>query len=551
MSKHNYIDIIKNLSQKKLSSEEVAKFITKNNSIPKNGNSSKSMIIEAYKELKQDGDLALSQQEELNFKHNIRMKRVRTLSGVTTVTVLTAPYYCPGKCIFCPSDVKMPKSYLSDEPGAQRALSNQFDPYLQTFSRLKALENIGHPVNKVELIVLGGTWSVYPTQYQIWFIKRCFDALNDFPNESNLHSPQEFSRKEIAQHFSGLNETDLWKDLFRAHHVNETSKSRCVGLSIETRPDEINDEEVVKIRKLGATKIQLGIQSLQDEVLHLNCRGHDVKKTQEACRLIRSMGFKLQVHWMANLLGSTPKADLADYKKMFEDSSILPDEVKIYPCSLIKNSPLYQYYLDGKWKSYSDEELKQVVASCIVNTPRWCRLSRVFRDIPSQYIEVGVKATNFRQIAENYVDTKESLICEIRHREIRESFSKDNDLHLKITEYVTSISKEYFIEFVNDQDKIVGFLRLSLPIKQPFYEELQNCAIIREIHVYGQSIEISHINESGVQHLGLGESLINKAIEISQHGNYQMLAVISAIGTREYYRKKGFSMGNLYMFKKL
>jgi elongator complex protein 3 len=545
MNSTYYIDIINNLCQKRLTQEEVSLLLTKS------GNLTKSEVIQAYKELKASDKLDISDDAETTFKTNIRMKRVRTLSGVTTVTVLTAPYYCPGKCIFCPSDVKMPKSYLSDEPGAQRALANKFDPYMQTFSRLNALDNIGHPVDKVELIVLGGTWSVYPVSYQIWFIKRCFDAMNDYPTDKSAAEISEFSRKDLNTYFSSLNPENLWMELESAQRLNEVSKSRCVGLSIETRPDEINFEEVLKIRRLGATKIQLGVQSMNDEVLKLNCRGHDVSQTRDALELIRSMGFKLQIHWMANLMGSSPEQDIEDYKKLFSDTSMIPDEAKIYPCSLIKNSPLYQFYLDKKWHPYSNEELKLVVSECIKNTPRWCRLSRVFRDIPSDYIEVGVKATNFRQIAEKELSDNLDTICEIRHREIREEVTDKSKLDQKITKYETKKSTEYFIEFVTSQDKLCGFLRLSLPKIKPQLDEISDSAMIREIHVYGQSMEISKSGVEGVQHLGLGEKLIETASEIVSANKFQKLSVISAIGTRVYYRKKGFVDGALYMHKTL
>jgi len=355
------------------------------------------------------------------------MKETRTISGVTPVTVLTKPFPCPGKCIFCPNDVRMPKSYLSDEPGAQRALSNKFDPYLQTFNRLLAFKNTGHPTDKIELIILGGTWSSYPETYQIWFVKRCFDALNDFENysanemikENDLDLPFEEAKLEeidgsvlnktynqvisnaIKNTQNILKEVATWDELFLAHERNVKSKSKCVGLVIETRPDEIDEDEVIKIRKLGATKIQIGIQSLNDEVLKLNKRGHDVAKTIEALDLIRRAGFKIHGHYMPNLYGSNPEMDILDYNKMFNEIYFRPDELKIYPCSLIKTAELMQVYKKGLWNPYSHEELSKVLSKCITITPRYCRLTRIIRDIPSTDIVVGNYGSNSISIFKN------------------------------------------------------------------------------------------------------------------------------------------------------
>ena len=307
----------------------------------------------------------------------LRRKPTRTRSGVTPVTVLTKPFPCPGECIFCPNDVRMPKSYLSDEPGAQRAENNSFDPYLQTYSRLMAYHNIGHPTDKLEIIVLGGTWSFYPETYQIWFIKRIFDAIHDFGRQDNqmakveaalressqLHPERNLSNVTIAgvtfertynqvvqdiyrdemtrsrdqaqridggiQKRSVVTEFATWEELEAAHRENETAPSRVVGLVIETRPDHIGAEEVLRVRRLGCTKVQIGFQSLNDEVLRLNKRGHDVAATRHAVKLLRQAGFKIHAHWMPNLYGSSPKADLEDYQRMFDDEDFRPDELKV------------------------------------------------------------------------------------------------------------------------------------------------------------------------------------------------------------------------------
>lgn len=547
---------------------------------PKDGKGmfSRNQLVEGYKYLVAEGDL----QYEQKVLDRIKLRPVRTISGVTPVTVLTKPFPCPGKCIFCPNDVRMPKSYLKDEPGAQRAERNSFDPYLQTYNRLLALESIGHNTGKVELIVLGGTWSFYPESYQIWFIKRCFDAMNDFgirDRRDEVKTKNDFeeadksparkidgSRKSYNQiinevvHNKGKkliseNEQSDWDVLLKAQEQNETAKSRCVGLVIETRPDWINEGEIIKFRKLGATKIQIGIQSLNDKVMELNKRGHGRKETENAIRLLRMGGFKIHAHWMPNLYGSSVKEDIEDYKRLWENE-IQPDELKVYPTSIIANTGLYDKFRSGEFKPYSHEELLKVMTEIMPLTPRFCRLTRVVRDIPSTDIVAGNKFTNFRQIAEDEIKRQKKQCQCIRCREIKNAkFSRD-DLALEKIEYDTPIGKEIFISYKTKRDdKIVGFLRLSLPkrtiIKNHFIDELQDAAVIREVHIYGQVVDIGGKENEKAQHLGLGTSLIQEAEKTASQKNYPKIAVISAIGTRNYYRKLGFEREDLYMNKSL
>lgn len=553
---------------------------------------SKSAVYISYKKLKEAGEVNFDEETTKKVLKAIQMKRVRTISGVTPVTVFTKPFPCPGKCIFCPNDVRMPKSYLSDEPGAQRAELNKFDPYLQTFNRLVAFRNTGHNTDKIELLVLGGTWSVYPEAYQIWFIKRCFDAMNDFGKTKTFEMIKPKINlpfaEEILQEIDGSKmeksynlvissalaqkrireeakvETATWEELFKAHKINETVKTRCIGLVIETRPDEITKEEVIRIRKLGATKVQIGIQSLNDEVLQKNKRGHDVAKTREAINLLRSAGFKIHAHWMPNLYGSTPEKDIQDYKKLFDDPDFRPDELKIYPCSLIASAELMHYYKKGLWKAYTHDELLKVLKFGLNNTSRYCRLTRVIRDIPSTDIVVGNKKTNFRQIAEQSIKKDADKLVEIRSREIKGESVNFEDLKLNIVEYETGVSKELFMEYITAEDKIAGFLRLSFPKDSTaklthdadangkhFIKELTDCAIIREIHVYGKSLKIGKTSNSAAQHLGMGKTLIKKAKELSSNAGFKKLAVISSIGTREYYKKNGFEIDVMYQIASL
>ncbi|MBN1162608.1 tRNA uridine(34) 5-carboxymethylaminomethyl modification radical SAM/GNAT enzyme Elp3 [Patescibacteria group bacterium] len=529
----------------------------------------KSKVLSEYRKLKSVNKLNLTESEEKKLLKVLRLKKTRTISGVTPVTVLTKPYPCPGECIYCPGDLSMPKSYLRDEPGAQRAEANKFDPYLQTYNRLVTYNDIGHPTDKVELIILGGTWTVYPEEYQIWFVKRCFDAMNDFnpdiisdKKEVDVEMPyneeevEEGATSDYSSKISKIlkrneKERSIWEELSKSQKINEKSKTRCVGLVVETRPDFVTEEELKRIRRLGGTKIQVGVQSLDDEILKLNKRGHTSEQTKAAFSLIRQAGFKIHAHWMPNLLGSNVEKDIKDFKKLFSDKCLKPDELKIYPCSLINGTKLMDYYKKGKWKPYSEQELLKVLKSVIMATPRYCRITRVVRDISSDDIVAGNKKTNFRQIVEKELLRENKKPKEIRFREIRNKDVNVRKSSFKITEYKTDVSTEYFIEYICESDIILGFLRLSLPHKKPFMSELDNSAIIREVHIYGRSIRIGSEENAVAQHMGLGRNLIEKAEKISRKHGFSRISIISAVGTKEYYRNIGYKENGLYMQKVL
>lgn len=581
----------------KLNEKQFNKLIRRYPRANGSGMYSHSELIYAYRELA--GTHGLPPFDPTIINERLRRKPVRTSSGVTPVTVLTKPFPCPGKCIFCPNDVRMPKSYLSDEPGAQRAEQNSFDPYLQTYSRLETYYNIGHPTDKIEIIVLGGTWSFYPETYQIWFIKRIFDAMHDFGNgidrteevsqalleASQLHPENNLTNvtvygldlgksynqvvqdvyhdemvrsKQIARSIkvgererSPIDEYATWEELEAAHRYNETAPCRSVGLVVETRPDHIDEAEVLRIRRLGCTKVQIGFQSLNDDVLEANKRGHDVMATRRAVKLLRKAGFKIHAHWMPNLYGSSPELDILDYKKLFGEDDFRPDELKVYPCSLIESAELMQNYQDGTWKPYTEDELLQVLVESFMNTPEYCRLTRVVRDIPGTDIVAGNQKTNFRQIVENTLTERGLRSPDIRAREIRHQKVTMDDLTLDELIYSANGFEEHFLQFITEDRKIAGFLRLSLPTADvtPLTEELRDTAMIREIHVYGQAVDIGDSQEGHAQHLGLGTQLINRAVEIAKANGFDRLAVISAIGTREYYRKRGFDDGELYQIR--
>ncbi len=474
----------------------------------------------------------------------IRLKPTRTNSGVAVVTVMTMPYYCPGNCIFCPNDRSMPKSYIASEPGSQRALKMMFDPYAQVYNRLVALKNIGHSIEKVEIIVLGGTFSAYDGNYKIWFVKELFRALNRVKKSTKKYiQPRDFA----------MEQTD-WEDLEKEQVKNETAYCRNVGLVLETRPDFLSKGELIYLRKLGATKIQIGIQSLSEKVLRENETGRDNEDTKKAFELLRLFGFKIHGHWMPNLYLSTPKEDIRGYKELFTDP-YHPDEMKIYPTSVIPNTDLYELYKEGKYKPYDEETLVKVVGECIALTPRYCRLSRVIRDIPSQEIAAGNKKTNLRQIVEQYLEKKGIKPEDIRSREIKGEEINKEDIKLEKITYKTSTGTEIFLSYkTKKDDKICGFLRLSLPKKiisrkHPL-DELNDSSIIREVHVYGKVVGIDKKSKEGEsQHLGLGKELIKLAEDISKKRGYKKISVISAIGTREYYKKLGYKRNDLYMYR--
>ncbi|MBP8950298.1 MAG: tRNA uridine(34) 5-carboxymethylaminomethyl modification radical SAM/GNAT enzyme Elp3 [Candidatus Promineofilum sp.] len=500
---------------------------------------SKSQVLDAYERLCAAGRLAF----DPDLRTHLQMKPMRTQAGVAVVTVLTKPYPCPGRCVFCPTDARMPKSYLHDEPGAQRAERHAFDPFAQTASRLRALEKIGHPTGKVELLVLGGTWSSYRRDYQEWFIKRCFDALNGF---------------EAAT-------------LAEAQAANAVGRRRNVGLVVETRQDHIDADELRWFRALGVTKVQVGIQSLDERVLALNARGHDVAATRDAFRLLRLAGFKIHGHWMANLLGATPEGDAADYARLWDDPAIRPDELKIYPCMLLPNAELHDYWLRGEYTPYTEEELVDLLARCKAQTPPYVRLTRVVRDFPTTNVVAGNKKANLRQLAQERLREAGTPCRCIRCREIRRDPVPADALALRDLPYATDATTEHFLSFETGDERLAAFLRLSLPTSRPLGEvgrgsflveakmeyaphpfpELAGCAMIREVHVYGPALDPGTDSRGEAQHTGLGAALIEHARAIARAAGYPRLAVISAVGTREYYRRLGFAPDGLYMIMEL
>jgi len=461
----------------------------------------------------------------------IRMKPTRTLSGVTTVTVLTRYHPCPGACIFCPQEDQLPKSYLSEEPGAKRGVENDFDPYLQVSNRIRALEAVGHPTDKIELLILGGSFSAYPEEYQTWFVQRCFDAMNADDPDAPVRS----------------------ESLLAAQARNVHAAHRNVGLVIETRPDLVDLAALARFRELGVTKVQMGAQSLDDRILELNKRGHTAEETLSATALLRSGGFKIVLHWMPNLLGATPASDREDFNRLWGEGAYCPDEIKIYPCQLLEGTQLYEYWQEGAYQPYSEATLLDLIAEIKTKVPRYCRINRIIRDIPSTYVVAGNKNTSLRQDIHREM-VRRGTRCEcIRCREIRSKRVNTESVDLHDLVYHPAYAEEHFLSFDTPDDHLAGFLRLSLPenTHTTGMTDLDGAAIIREVHVYGQSLELGEERSGIAQHSGLGTRLIERAEEIARQKGYPKMAVIAAVGTRAYYAERGYGLGEAYMVKPL
>jgi elongator complex protein 3 len=481
---------------------------------------SKHTLITAYRNQVRDG----IRQEDQNLLKKIRLKPMRTMSGVTTVTVLTKPYPCPGQCIFCPDYEEMPVSYLPDEPGAMRALFHKYDPFSQVASRIETLHEIGHPTDKIELLVLGGSWSAYKDDYQAWFIKRCFDAMNGFESDT----------------------------LIQAQDLNEQAQHKNVGLVLETRPDLITLTELSRMRKLGVTKVQMGIQSLDDQILEMNQRGHTVEEAKEGVAKLRAAGYKIVLHWMPNLLGSTIESDRKDFGRLWD--GFAPDEIKIYPTQLLENTGLHDIWMEGNYQPYSTEELIQLISDIKLTIPRYCRVNRVVRDIPSQNVVEGNRRTSLRQDIQAELKRRgENCQC-IRCREVRGQEIDITSLNLNNLVYFSNGCEEHFLSFDTEDDHLAGFLRLSLPGPDAVdtgVEDLHQAAIIREIHIYGESIPVGEEKAGAAQHAGLGTTLLAEGERIAAEKGFPKIAVISAVGTRRYYLDRGYKRGELYLVKQL
>lgn len=444
-------------------------------------------------------------------------KPVRTISGVTPLTVVLEPRKCDhGTCIYCPGGDYVPQSYTNKSPAIMRAMRLKYDPYEQVKNRVKVLELMNHPTDKIEVIILGGTFLQYPKDYKYNFIKRIFDALNDKDS----------------------------KDLPGAKKINETAKHRCVAMCIENRPDNCSDEEIKEMLDFGATRVEIGVQMPDDELYKKTNRGHTVQDVIAATEKLKNAGFKLGYHIMPGLPYSDKEKDLKLFRMIFEDSKYRPDQLKIYPCQVVEDSPLVKIYKLIRFKPYNQEEAKKILTEMMKMIPDYCRVMRVLREFPKEKLISGLEKLDLRKNIEEEIRNNGLKIKEIRMREV--GFNQeglDLDVKIKSIEYEASNGKEFFLEFVNKKDILFGLLRLRI-----VDDKKQKIAIVRELHVYGQAL---NLGEKGFesQHRGLGKMLMDKAEQIARENGFKKLAVISGIGAREYYRKLGYKLEGSYMVK--
>ncbi len=453
----------------------------------------------------------------------MKTRGVRTQSGVAPFAVMMKPSFCPGECIYCPQEKGMPKSYLSDEPAAQRAKILDFDPYRQVEGRIRQMAETGHITDKIDLIVIGGTFGSYTEEYKREFFKAMFDAVNGKVSET----------------------------LAKAQKFNETAEKRIVGISMETRPDWVSEAEVKLWRELGVTKVQLGVQAFDEAILKTINRGHSMDEVAEATRMCRNAGLKICYHFMPNLPGSSPEKDIEMAKIMFDDARFGPDYLKVYPAMTIKGTKMYEMWKRGEYVPYEEEKLIAVLKEIKAQTPVWCRIDRLIRDISKKWVSAGTARTNLRQILQQQL-LKEGKKCRcMRCREVRGGVY-DTKVELKVDERESLGGKELFLSYENE-DNLFAMLRLRLPEvgEKMLFDELSGAAIVREVHAYGQVAEIDTRDGVKTQHQGLGKKLMIKAEEIAKNTGYKKMAIISAIGTREYYKKLGYSLEGTYMVKYL
>ena len=449
-------------------------------------------------------------------------KPIRSMSGVTPLTVVLAPRKCNhGTCIYCPGGDTVPQSYTNKSPAIMRASKLDYDPYRQVVSRMNVLKLMKHQTDKIEIIILGGTFLQYPKEYKYTFIKSIYDALNEKESRS----------------------------LEESKKINETAKHRCVALCIENRPDNCSLNNIKEMLEFGCTRVELGVQIPDDEIYKKINRGHIVKDVINATRNLKEVGFKVGYHLMPGLPGSSKEKDLELFKLIFKSEDFKPDQLKIYPCQVIENSPLAKFHKIICFKPYTREETKELLTEMLNYIPKYCRVMRMMREFPREKLIDGIDRLDIRKDIEEDIKEKNLKIKEIRFREIgfalKENKKISKDIKLKILEYKASNGIEYFIEGVNSEDILFGLLRLRIGENSR--------AIIREIHVYGNALSIGEKSTGESQHSGLGKRLLNQAEIIAKENDAKKLSVISGVGAREYYRKLGYSLdkARIYMEKEL
>jgi elongator complex protein 3 len=458
------------------------------------------------------------------------MKKLsRTISGVTPVAVMTQPMGCPGKCIYCPTYTTTPQSYTPESPAVLRAINCEYDARKQVELRLRILTKMEHPTDKVELIIMGGTFLASPVDYQYEFIKDCFDALNGTQSGS----------------------------LEEAQRYNENARHRCVGLCIETRPDWCRQEDIDRMLEFGATRVELGVQTLDDQIYELVGRGHKVKDVVDATRLLKEHGLKVHYHWMPGLPGSNMEHDLELSKMMFNDNRFKPDGLKLYPTMVVAGTELERWQQEGRYQPYDNDEMVALIADIKAIVPKYVRISRVLRDIPAKFIVGGLK-DSLRDIVKQKM-LGQGIRCKcIRCREYGHRL-KDGwqigEPRLTRLDYEASEGQEVSLSFEDEMETLFGLLRLRVQEKQlPALKcSSGRLALVRELHVYGPEVAIGGRNIAAAQHKGLGRLLLMEAERIAcEEFGAQLIAVLSGVGAREYYRSDlGYELEAGYMVKKL
>jgi elongator complex protein 3 len=479
----------------------------------------------------------LTSQEKLKLLGVLRRKNTRTISGVTVVAVMTKPLPCPQPepCAYCPGGppLGIPQSYTGFEPATMRGLQNGFDPYLQVKSRIEQLSAIGHRVDKVELIIMGGTFPSTPPEYQTWFIERCLDAITG---------------QESA-------------DLEQAKVNAKKSRIRNVGITVETRPDWAKEQQVDSMLAMGVTRVELGVQNPNDQIYASVGRTHTVADVVEATRVAKDAGLKVVYHLMPGMPGSNPTKDLEAFKKVFTDSNFKPDMIKIYPCLVIEGTKVYQWYREGRYMPYSSEEAADVITEVKKIVPSWVRVMRVQRDIPAGLIVAGVKKSNLRQLVHQKLAEQNARCLCIRCREVGHRNAvfdaKLDQYNIKIltNSYDASEGREIFISAEDpEKDLLVGYLRLRVPSERAHRPEIKAspCAIVRELHVYGPLVPVGRHSAKAWQHKGYGAILLGEAERLTREDyDLKKILVISALGTKQYYERFSYEPDGAYVSKRL
>lgn len=468
--------------------------------------------------------------QDNRYRHLLMVKPAKTASGVAVIAVMPKPYACPhGRCIYCPGGLEFntPLSYIGTEPATKVAQRFSYDPYEQVRSKMEQLQSRGHDTGKTELVIVGGTFPFMPVDYQRHFAKSCYDALNG-KKSSTL-------RQAIAS--------------------NETAENRCVGFTVETKPDYCKESHIDLMLELGVTRIEIGVQCLNNKVYKLVNRGHTLDDVVYAFKIARDAGYKIVAHMMPGLPGSSPKEDIEDFRRLFHDDSFKPDMLKIYPTLVLEHTGLYNIHNNGNYQAYSKDDIVSVIVEAKKMVPEWVRIMRMQREIESKDIVAGPKSGNLRQIVLKNLRQQGYLCRCIRCREtgLQRRYPSEKDIEFRRTDYNASGGREIFLSYESkERDTILGFLRLR-KVAKPHREELNGSAVVRELHIYGQAINVGRSNTGdSYQHRGLGMKLLKEAERISKEElGVSKIAVISAVGTRQYYKNLGYQQDGPYVSRVL